>query len=63
MIYGIATVTEGGAPELLRRLGHVYTGGEDPPSADPPPGYVVRVRVDGWQASVPGSAASPPASA
>ncbi len=46
VIHGTATVTEGGAPELLRRLGAVYTGGEFPLPADPPPGYVVRVRVD-----------------
>jgi PPOX class probable F420-dependent enzyme len=46
VIHGTATVTEGGAPELLRRLGAVYTGGEFPLPADPPPGFVVRVRVD-----------------
>jgi PPOX class probable F420-dependent enzyme len=46
VIYGTATITEGGAPELLRRLGHVYTGGEFRLPPDPPPGYVVRVRVD-----------------
>jgi PPOX class probable F420-dependent enzyme len=46
VIHGTARVTEGGAPELLRRLGRVYTGGEFPLPPDPPPGYVVRVRVD-----------------
>ena len=39
-------ITEGGAPELLRRLGRVYTGGEFPLPPDPPPGYIVRVRID-----------------
>lgn len=46
VVHGTARVTEGGAPELLRRLGLVYTGGEFRLPPDPPPGYVVRVRVD-----------------
>ncbi len=46
VIRGTATVTEGGAPELLRRLGPVYTGGEFPLPPDPPQGYVVRIAVD-----------------
>jgi PPOX class probable F420-dependent enzyme len=46
VLRGTATVTEGGAPELLRRLGPVYTGGEFPLPPDPPPGYVVRIAVD-----------------
>jgi PPOX class probable F420-dependent enzyme len=46
VIYGTARVTEGGAPELLRRLGRVYTGDRFALPPDPPPGYVVRVRVD-----------------
>jgi PPOX class probable F420-dependent enzyme len=46
VIRGTATVTEGGAPELLRRLGAIYTGGEFPLPPDPPPGYVVRIAVD-----------------
>ena len=46
VIRGTATVTEGGAPELLRRLGVIYTGGEFPLPPDPPPGYVVRIAVD-----------------
>jgi PPOX class probable F420-dependent enzyme len=46
VIHGTARITEGGAPELLRRLGRVYTGGEFPLPPDPPPGYIVRVRID-----------------
>ncbi|HMJ79125.1 MAG TPA: PPOX class F420-dependent oxidoreductase [Iamia sp.] len=48
VIHGTATVTEGGAPELLQQLVKVY-GGIDatfPLPADPPPGYVVRIHVD-----------------
>jgi hypothetical protein len=48
VVHGTATVTEGGAPELLQRLAEVY-GGPDtvfPLPADPPPGYVVRITVD-----------------
>ncbi len=46
VVHGTATVTEGGAPELLRRLGPLYTGHDFPLPPDPPAGYVVRVRVD-----------------
>lgn len=46
VVHGTARVTEGGAPELLRRLGPVYTGHEFPLPPDPPPGYVVRITVD-----------------
>ncbi len=48
VIHGTATVTEGGAPELLQQLVKVY-GGPDatfPLPPDPPPGYVVRIHVD-----------------
>jgi PPOX class probable F420-dependent enzyme len=48
IIHGTATVTEGGAPEMLRALAKVY-GGPDaefplPPNA--PPGFIVRIAVD-----------------
>jgi PPOX class probable F420-dependent enzyme len=46
VIRGTATVTEGGAPALLRRLGLVYTGTDFPLPPDPPPGYVVHIAVD-----------------
>jgi PPOX class probable F420-dependent enzyme len=47
VVHGVARVTEGGAPELLHRLAQTYVGSGTvfPPMPDPPPGYVVRVRV------------------
>jgi PPOX class probable F420-dependent enzyme len=48
VIRGTARVTEGGAPELLQRLAHVYLGPDVrfPPVDDPPPGYVLRITPD-----------------
>ena len=48
VLYGRARITEGGAPELLRRLAQVYVGpGTDfPPMPNPPPGFVTRITVD-----------------
>ncbi|MFI6102460.1 PPOX class F420-dependent oxidoreductase [Lentzea sp. NPDC051213] len=48
VIYGTAHITEGGAPELLQRLAHVYLGPEVkfPPMDNPPPGFVTRIKVD-----------------
>lgn len=48
LVHGTAAVTEGGAPELLRRLAKVYAGpdAEFPLPPEPPPGYVVRITVD-----------------
>ena len=48
VIYGRARITEGGAPELLQRLAHVYMGPDVrfPPMDDPPPGYVMRIAVE-----------------
>jgi len=48
VLYGRARVTEGGAPELLQRLAYTYVGPgvTFPPMADPPPGYVTRIRVE-----------------
>ena len=45
LIQGTARVTEGGAPELLQRLAHVYLGPDVvfPPMDDPPPGVVLRI--------------------
>lgn len=47
VIEGEARITEGGAPELLQRLAHVYMGPDVvfPNMDDPPPGVVTRVRV------------------
>ena len=48
VVHGVATVTEGGAPELLQRLAHRYLGPEVtfPPMPDPPDGYVVRIAIE-----------------
>ena len=48
IVRGRARVTEGGAPELLQRLAHVYLGPDVkfPPMDDPPPGYVLRIAVE-----------------
>jgi PPOX class probable F420-dependent enzyme len=45
VVRGTARVTEGGAPELLQRLAHVYLGSDTrfPPVDDPPPGYLLRI--------------------
>lgn len=45
VVHGEARVHEGGAPELLQRLAHVYLGPEVtfPPMPDPPPGYLLRI--------------------
>ena len=48
VVHGRVRVTEGGAPELLQRLAHVYLGPDVdfPPMPDPPPGFVTHVSVD-----------------
>ena len=48
VLRGRAKVTEGGAPELLQRLAHVYLGPEVtfPPMPNPPPGFVIRMTVE-----------------
>jgi len=48
VVHGRARITEGGAPELLQRLAQVYLGEgvRFPPMDDPPPGFVVRTRVE-----------------
>jgi PPOX class probable F420-dependent enzyme len=45
VVHGRATIDEGGAPELLQRLAHIYLGPDVrfPPMADPPPGCVLRI--------------------
>jgi PPOX class probable F420-dependent enzyme len=48
VLHGRARLEDGGAPELLQRLAHVYLGPEVtfPPMDDPPPGQVLRVTVE-----------------
>ena len=48
VVHGRARTVEGGAPELLQRLAHVYLGPDVifPPMADPPPGSVMHITVE-----------------
>ena len=48
VVHGRATIEEGGAPELLQELAHVYLGPEVrfPPMDEPPPGVRLRIRVE-----------------
>ena len=48
VVHGRARLVEGGGPELLQRLAHVYLGPDVkfPPMDDPPPGVVVRIAVE-----------------
>jgi PPOX class probable F420-dependent enzyme len=48
VVHGRATIEEGGAPELLQELAHVYLGPEVrfPPMDDPPPGVRIRIAVE-----------------
>jgi PPOX class probable F420-dependent enzyme len=45
VVDGTAVIEEGGAPELLRKLGKRYLGldVDFPPMPDPPPGFVTRI--------------------
>jgi PPOX class probable F420-dependent enzyme len=48
VVHGTATVTEGGAPELLATLAKVYIGPDAvfPPMPNPPAGFITRVTVN-----------------
>lgn len=47
VISGRASVTEGGAPELLHRLAQVYVGpGTRFPADNSPPGYITHIQVE-----------------
>lgn len=48
VLYGEAQVEEGGAAELLQKLAEVYIrpGIKFPPMENPPPGYIIRIRVN-----------------
>ncbi len=44
VVHGQARITEGGAPELLQELAHVYLGPDAVfPGPDAPPGYIFRI--------------------
>lgn len=47
VVHGTAVVEEGGAPELLQRLAHVYLGPDVkfPPMDNPPEGHRLRIAV------------------
>ena len=48
VVYGRARITEGGAPELLQRLAHIYVAPDAkfPPMPNPPAGFVMRISVE-----------------
>jgi PPOX class probable F420-dependent enzyme len=48
IVHGTARVTEGGGPELLQELAHVYLGPDVkfPAFDDPPPGVIVHITAD-----------------
>jgi PPOX class probable F420-dependent enzyme len=48
VIHGTARITEGGGPELLQQLAHVYLGPDVkfPPGDDPPPGRIVHITAE-----------------
>jgi PPOX class probable F420-dependent enzyme len=48
VVYGTASVVDGGGPELLQQLAEIYLGPgvRFPPFDNPPPGHVVRISAD-----------------
>src|SRR5262249_36191357 len=48
VLYGPARVVEGGAADLLQRLGKVYVGADFdfPLGAEPPAGYLLRMTIE-----------------
>ena len=48
VLTGRAVVTEGGGPELLQQLAYTYVGPgvKFPAMPNPPPGFVVRMRIE-----------------
>jgi hypothetical protein len=51
IVRGKARVTEGGAPEFLRRIAPRYLepGVKFPRGDDPPKGWIMRIRPTGWR--------------
>jgi len=62
IVHGRATVTEGGAPELLQRLAAVYAGPgvKFPPLENPPAGHIIHVTPERLGGVGPWSNWSPP---
>jgi PPOX class probable F420-dependent enzyme len=48
IVHGTARITDGGGPELLQELAHVYLGPDVkfPPGDNPPPGRIVHIAVE-----------------
>lgn len=48
VVHGTASITEGGAPELLHRLAQTYIGPGTsfPPMPNPPAGFITHIRPD-----------------
>ncbi len=48
VVHGTARITEGGAPELLQQLAHVYLGSDVkfPAFDNPPPGRIMHITVE-----------------
>jgi PPOX class probable F420-dependent enzyme len=57
-VTGNARISEGGAPELLRRLAKVYIGPDStfPPGDDPPAGFLMHITPERWHGNGPWSA-------
>ena len=55
VVHGRASITEGGAPEVLHRLAQTYIapGTAFPPMPDPPPGFVLRITPECFGGSGP----------
>lgn len=47
VVYGEAQIEEGGAPQLLQQLAHVYLGPDVkfPTMENPPPGFINRIKI------------------
>ena len=48
VVHGRASITEGGAPDMLQHLAHTYLGPDVkfPPMDNPPPGYITHITVE-----------------
>ncbi|TMD12904.1 MAG: TIGR03618 family F420-dependent PPOX class oxidoreductase [Chloroflexi bacterium] len=55
VVAGRGRVVQGGAPEVLQRLAHVYMGptAKFPPMPNPPPGFVIRIEPQRFSGNGP----------